>query len=238
MTEIHNWYPLLEKALNRGHKIHAIKLWRNVSNMSLKEAKDYMDEVFTSQRLPNGYDARYPDLCPDDYYRHEIGINQNGATPNWYQLLEFGIKNSLKLPAIKLWRTISGADIMHAKNIVEILLENRNFSAVLSYGYPNITDAQINDNRNYMLRVLDYQNTSSTHLPTPNYPDNTRKYIRELENLLVLTECVKNVFLSHNDGLLVLLAERVENVSLPHNDGVVDAIDALKKQIDFYINTK
>jgi hypothetical protein len=236
--KLHNWYPLLEMALNRGYKFPAIKLWRNVAHVGLKEAKDYMDEVFASQRLPNGYDNRYPDILPDDYHRAKAEIYRDipdSFTPNWYRLLEFVIKHSLKLPAIKLWRTISGADLVDAKNYVESLLTHGNAHHALSYRYrySNLTDEQMNDNRNSMLRLLDSIDNSYS----PSIPNN-HDYIRELENLLVLTERVKNAFLSHNDGLLVLLSEHVENIPLSHNDGVIDAIDALKKQIDFYINTK
>lgn len=59
-----NWHPVLLSHMNNDRKVHAVKLWRLVAKISLKDSKDFITEIWDDRdRWPTGYE--HPDVEPD-----------------------------------------------------------------------------------------------------------------------------------------------------------------------------
>lgn len=74
-----NWYPYLVELVSRGRAgngfIAAIKLWRCVARVGLKEAKDEI-EAFMDKRKPMPDGTEYPDISDEDlaWFKHGVHL--------------------------------------------------------------------------------------------------------------------------------------------------------------------
>ncbi len=97
----------LQRLLSEGQTLRAIKLYRDETKATLKEAKTAVE------------------MIQDEFsvVQHETKLSENNQTDLeevWYQLQEGN-----KIKAIKVYREITGVGLREAKEAVEVMAESK-----------------------------------------------------------------------------------------------------------------
>jgi ribosomal protein L7/L12 len=104
------------QTLQQGSKIQAIKLYREQTGVSLKEAKDAVERLAAGLPLQPTY--------PAQSYQHQ-GTAEAASMDEIYRLVHEG----RKIQAIKLYREQTGVSLKEAKDAVERLAANQPLGA-------------------------------------------------------------------------------------------------------------
>lgn len=98
--------------LRAGRKINAIKLYREATNLGLKEAKDAVDGIETA--LNRG-------LAMESFLANTGPITTQPESGTWMETVIAELRANRKINAIKIYRENSGLGLKEAKDAVDAL---------------------------------------------------------------------------------------------------------------------
>lgn len=107
--------------LQRGQKINAIKLFREDTGASLKDAKDAVDSMMAEYQGAGQFSPGYAPSSDQPMEPANIGIAAPGIDEVMLAEVLVFLRKKQKINAIKVYRQYTGASLKDAKNAVEAL---------------------------------------------------------------------------------------------------------------------
>jgi ribosomal protein L7/L12 len=112
-----DWRAQVEAEIRADRKINAIKIYREATNLGLKEAKDIVDEIERNIKL--GLPADFPESSPSSFGDSSLSVSDLMSDGDWRAQVEAEIRANRKINAIKLYRESTNVGLKEAKDAVE-----------------------------------------------------------------------------------------------------------------------
>lgn len=111
----------IQRLLQAGRKIEAIKLYRTQTGAGLKEAKDAVDRMEAELR----YGTSYPSMTSTHETQSPFQSDLDSSSPSleWNDELRNLIRSGRKISAIKLYREKMNVGLKEAKDVVDRMQE-------------------------------------------------------------------------------------------------------------------
>jgi ribosomal protein L7/L12 len=111
-----DWKAQVEAEIRANRKINAIKIYREATNLGLKEAKDAVEEIERS--ISMGLSPTFIESMPSENVP-TVGSLIFGS--DWQARVEAEIRADRKIEAIKIYREATGLGLKESKDAVEEL---------------------------------------------------------------------------------------------------------------------